>query len=96
MQALILGFYSSGYDFAIPSSRLYLKVQTLGVALRFVGNNDAGTGVTIYYGTFDSNKNLKNKVSLKTYLYSGYVPTRHTRKWYIKFNIPLSLMMNYI
>ena len=29
---------SSGYDFAIPSSRLFLAVQTLGVALEFVGN----------------------------------------------------------
>ena len=36
--ALVLGFCSSGYDFAIPSSRLYLAVQTLGVAMRFVGN----------------------------------------------------------
>ena len=38
MQALVLGFCSSGYDFAIPSSRLHLAMQTLGVALRFVGN----------------------------------------------------------
>ena len=38
MQALVLGFCSSGHDFAIPSSRLYLAIQTLGVALRFVGN----------------------------------------------------------
>ena len=36
--ALVLGFCSSGYDFAIPSSRLYLTIQTLGVAMRFVGN----------------------------------------------------------
>ena len=35
---LISGFCSSGYDFAIPSSRLHLTVQTLGVALGFVGN----------------------------------------------------------
>ena len=35
---LISGFCSSGYDFAIPSSRLYLTIQTLGVALGFVGN----------------------------------------------------------
>ena len=35
---LISGFCSSGYDFAIPSSRLHLAVQTLGVALGFVGN----------------------------------------------------------
>ena len=34
--ALISGFCSSGYDFAIPSSRLHLTVQTLGVALGFV------------------------------------------------------------
>ena len=38
MQALVLGFCSSGYDFAIPSSRLYLAIQTLGVAIGFVGN----------------------------------------------------------
>ena len=38
MQALILSFCSSGYDFAIPSSRLHLAVQTLGVAIGFVGN----------------------------------------------------------
>ena len=36
--ALISGFFSSGYDFAIPSSRLYLTIQTLGVAIGFVGN----------------------------------------------------------
>ena len=36
--ALVLGFCSSGYDFAIPSSRLHLAIQTLGVAIRFVGN----------------------------------------------------------
>jgi len=35
---LVSGFCSSGYDFAIPSSRLYLAVQTLGVAMGFVGN----------------------------------------------------------
>ena len=35
---LISGFCSSGYDFAIPSSRLHLAMQTLGVALGFVGN----------------------------------------------------------
>ena len=35
---LISGFCPSGYDFAIPSSRLYLTIQTLGVALGFVGN----------------------------------------------------------
>ncbi|MBR3244521.1 MAG: hypothetical protein IKF90_17830, partial [Parasporobacterium sp.] len=29
---------SSGYDFAIPSSRLHLAMQTLRVALGFVGN----------------------------------------------------------
>ena len=29
---------SSGYDFAIPSSRLFLTEQTLGVAFEFVGN----------------------------------------------------------
>ena len=35
---LISGFCPSGYDFAIPSSRLYLTIQTLGVAMGFVGN----------------------------------------------------------
>ena len=35
---LISGFCSSGYDFAILSSRLYLTIQTLGVAVGFVGN----------------------------------------------------------
>ena len=35
---LISGFCSSGYDFAIPSSRLHLAMQTLGVAMGFVGN----------------------------------------------------------
>ena len=38
MQALVLGFYSSGYDFVIPSSRLHLAMQTLGIAMGFVGN----------------------------------------------------------
>ena len=37
-QALVLGFCSSGYNFAIPSSRLHLTVQTLGIAMRFAGN----------------------------------------------------------
>ena len=36
--ALLSGFYSLGYDFAIPSSHLHLTMQTLGVALGFVGN----------------------------------------------------------
>ena len=35
---LLSGFCSSSYDFAIPSSRLHLTAQTLGVALGFVGN----------------------------------------------------------
>ena len=38
MQALILGFCASGYDFAIASSRHHLTVITLQVAMRFVGN----------------------------------------------------------
>ena len=38
MQALVLGFCSSGYDFAIASSRHHLTVITLQVAMRFVGN----------------------------------------------------------
>lgn len=36
--ALISDFCSSSHGFAIASSRLYLTVQTLQVALRFVGN----------------------------------------------------------
>ena len=36
--AFVSGFFSSGYDFAIPSSRLNLTIQTLGVATEFVGN----------------------------------------------------------
>lgn len=36
--ALIPASCSSGYDFAIPSSRLHLTVQTLGVAFGLVGN----------------------------------------------------------
>ena len=36
--AFVSGFCSSGYDFAIPSSRLHLAIQTLGVAIGFVGN----------------------------------------------------------
>ena len=36
--SLISGFCSSGYDFAIPSSRPHFTVYTLGVALGFVGN----------------------------------------------------------
>ena len=36
--ALISGFCPSSHGFAIASSRLYLTVQTLQVALRFVGN----------------------------------------------------------
>ena len=38
MQAFLLGFCSSGYDFAIASSRHHLTVITLQVAMRFVGN----------------------------------------------------------
>ncbi len=36
--AFVPSFCPSGYDFAIPSSRLHLTVQTLGVALGLVGN----------------------------------------------------------
>ena len=36
--AFISGFCPSSHGFAIASSRLYLTVQTLQVALRFVGN----------------------------------------------------------
>ena len=36
--AFVSSFCSSGYDFAIPSSRLHLTLQTLGVAFEFVGN----------------------------------------------------------
>ena len=36
--AFVPNFCSSGYDFAIPSSRLHLTVQTLGVAFGLVGN----------------------------------------------------------
>ena len=36
--AFVPSFCSSGYDFAIPSSRLHLTVQTLGVAFGLVGN----------------------------------------------------------
>ena len=35
---LLSGFCLSGYDFAIPSFRLYLAIQTLGVAIEFVSN----------------------------------------------------------
>ena len=38
IQAFVLGFCSSGYNFAIPSSRLYLAVQTLGIDMRFADN----------------------------------------------------------
>ena len=37
-KCLISGFCPSGYNFAIPSSRLYLTMQTLGFAMGFVGN----------------------------------------------------------
>lgn len=36
--ALLSDFCPSGHGFAIPSSRLYLTIQTLGVAIGFVGN----------------------------------------------------------
>ena len=36
--AFLPSFCPSGYDFAIPSSRLHLAVQTLGVAFGLVGN----------------------------------------------------------
>ena len=36
--AFVPSFCSSGYDFAIPSSRLHLTMHTLGVAFKFVGN----------------------------------------------------------
>ena len=38
MQALVLGFCSSGYDFAIASSRPHLTMWTLQVAIGFAGN----------------------------------------------------------
>ena len=38
IQAFVLGFCSSGYDFAIASSGLLLTMQTLGVAFGLVGN----------------------------------------------------------
>ena len=36
--AFVPSFCPSGYDFAIPSSRLHLTMQTLGVAFGLVGN----------------------------------------------------------
>ncbi len=36
--AFVPSFCPSGYDFAIPSSRLHLAMQTLGVAFGLVGN----------------------------------------------------------
>ena len=36
--AFVPSFCPSGYDFAIPSSRLHLTTQTLGVAFGLVGN----------------------------------------------------------
>ena len=36
--AFVPSFCPSGYDFAIPSSRLHLAMQTLGVAIGLVGN----------------------------------------------------------
>ena len=36
--AFVPSFCPSGYDFAIPSSRLHLSMQTLGVAIGLVGN----------------------------------------------------------
>jgi len=36
--AFVPSFCPSGYDFAIPSSRLHLSMQTLGVAFGLVGN----------------------------------------------------------
>ncbi len=38
MQALVSGFCSSGYDFAIASSLPHLTMRNLQVALGFVGN----------------------------------------------------------
>ena len=38
LSRLISGFCSTGHDFAIPSSRLHLTIQTLGVTFGFVGN----------------------------------------------------------
>ena len=36
--AFVPSFCPSSYDFAIPSSRLHLTMQTLGVTIEFVGN----------------------------------------------------------
>ncbi|MCI9475177.1 MAG: hypothetical protein HFE71_01670 [Emergencia sp.] len=63
--------FSKTYDAILTNTQKLNAGEYVGYYFK---ENDAGTGVTIYYGTFDSNKNLKNKVSLKTYLYSGYVP----------------------
>ena len=38
IQAFVLGFCSSGYDFAIASSRPHLTMRTLQVAIGFAGN----------------------------------------------------------
>ena len=38
IQAFVLGFCTSGYDFAIASSRPHLTMRTLQVAIGFAGN----------------------------------------------------------
>ena len=48
MQALVLGSCSSGYDFTISSSRLYLTIQTLRVAIGFVDNYADGQAGSVY------------------------------------------------
>lgn len=63
--------FSATYDAILTNTKKVSAGEYVGYYFK---ENDAGTGVTIYYGTFDSNKTLKNKVSLKTYLYSGYIP----------------------
>lgn len=63
--------FSKTYDAILTNTQKLNAGEYVGY---YIKENDAGTGVTLYYGTFDNGKVLKNKVSLKTYLYSNYLP----------------------
>lgn len=63
--------FSGKYDAILTITQKLVAGEYVGY---YIAENSAGTGVTLYYATFNSAKTLKNKVALRTYLYSNYIP----------------------
>lgn len=74
--ALLSDFCPSGHGFAIPSSRLYLTIQTLGVAIGFVGNY-APWDFHPSFGTCPSYKRRGDPSSLRSPLPDGYCAVKY-------------------